>query len=142
MENELQIQQQNFEDCIIFMSKYNDTDLKAKDNTSRCLENSSRVSGYAKKFLMGQWTFLGPGDEDKWYGTLTHKPNGEWNRKAEKMIVNFVESGHLELRGTSPLSSGSLKSKGRGKVSIHFNMGPQTAELLFRTVLAVQQLSI
>ena len=57
-------------------------------------------------------------------------------------MLKFAESGHPVFRGTSPLSRGSLKSKGGGKVSIHFNAEPQTAELLFRTVISDNQLSI
>ena len=113
-ENELRIQPQNLEDRIIFMSIYNDIDWTAKDNTSRCLENSSQVSDNAKKFSLGHWTFLGPGDENKWYGTLTHKPMENGNRTAEQMMLNFAESGYPVFRGTSLLARGLLKSRGGG----------------------------
>ena len=38
---------------------------------------------------------------------------------AEKMMLEFAESGHPIFRATSPLSRGRLKSKGGGKLSIH-----------------------
>ena len=44
---------------------------------------------------------------------------GEWDRMAEKMMLEFAESGHPVFRSTSPLSRGVLKSKGGGKLSIH-----------------------
>ena len=28
----------------------------------------------------GRWSFLGLGCEKKWYGTHTHKPDGEWRQ--------------------------------------------------------------
>ena len=34
--------------------------------------------------------------------------------------LTFAESGHPVFRATSPLSRGQLKSKGGGKLSIHF----------------------
>ena len=36
------------------------------------------------------------------------------------MLLEFAESGHPTFRATTPLSRGILKSKGRGKLSIHF----------------------
>ena len=76
---------------------------------------------------MGNWTFLGPGDEEAWYGTLSYELDSDWNRIAKEMMLKFAESGHLVFRGTSPLSIGSLTSKGGSKTSIHLNAEPQTA---------------
>ena len=36
------------------------------------------------------------------------------------MLLEFAESGHPVFRATTPLSRGTFKSKGRGKLSIHF----------------------
>ena len=57
-------------------------------------------------------------------------------------MLQFAESGHPVLRGTSPLSRGTLKSSGGGKSSKHYNAEPQTAELQLRSFIAVNQLSI
>ena len=38
-----------------------------------------------------------------WYGTHVSKPNGEWNKTAEVMMLNFAESGHPASRATSAL---------------------------------------
>ena len=63
---------------------------------------------------------------------VEHCPTNEWNRTGERSMLKFAESRHPVFRGTSPLSRGSLKSKGGGKVSIQFNAEAQTPELLFR----------
>ena len=101
-----------------------------------------RVSEYARKFTLGSCTFFGVGDESKWYGILNHKPNGEWNCAAELMMLKFAEGGHSVFRGTSSLSRGTLKSKGGGKTSRHYNAEPHTAELLLRTIISVNKLCV
>ena len=57
-------------------------------------------------------------------------------------MLNFAESGHPVFRATSALERGELKSKGGGRKSIHFNGGVETVELILRTVISVNQLSI
>ena len=59
----------------------------------------------------GQWSFLGPGSEKKRYSISADSPQGEWGRMAEKMMLEFGESGHPVFRATSPLSRGQLKAK-------------------------------
>ena len=71
--------------------------------------------------------------------TLSYRPDGEWNRAAEMMMLQFAESGHLFFRGTRPLSRGTLKSKGGGKTCM---AEPLTAELLLTAMTAVHQLSM
>ena len=56
--------------------------------------------------------FIGPGSEKKWYSISEDTPQGEWDRMAEKMLVELAESGCPIFRATSPLSRGRLKSKG------------------------------
>ena len=57
-------------------------------------------------------------------------------------MLNFAESGHPIFQATSLLERGELGSKGGGKKSIHFNGSEETVELILRTVIAVNQLSI
>ena len=57
------------------------------------------------------------------------------------MIIKFGESGHPGFRARSPLSRGTLKSKGGGKLSIHFFADGDTIETVFRTIISVNQLS-
>ena len=56
-------------------------------------------------------------------------------------MMEFSESGHV-FRATSRLSRGTLKSKGGGKLSIHFCATGDTIETVFRTNTSVNQLSI
>ena len=58
------------------------------------------------------------------------------------MMIKFGESGHPVFRATSPLSRGTLKSRGGGKLSIHFCADGRTIEIVFRTIVDVNQLSI
>ena len=57
-------------------------------------------------------------------------------------MIKFGESGHPVFRATSPLSRGTLKSKGGGKLSTHFCPDEGTIETLFRTIISVNQVSI
>ena len=57
----------NFTGRILFMSMYNDISCGSKDNEKECLANAKLVSLYAKRFGKGQWSFIGPGSEKKWY---------------------------------------------------------------------------
>ena len=68
---------------IIFMSMFNDIPWGSKDNKKVCKSNAQLVSLYAKRCGAGQWSFLGPGSEKKWYSTHIDRPQGEWNRVAE-----------------------------------------------------------
>ena len=82
------------------------------------------------------------GSEKEWYGIHIYRPNGEWNRVAEDMMLNFSESGHPVFHGSSALERGDLKSKGKGKLSIRFCSDDETPEVVLRTITSVNQLSI
>ena len=58
------------------------------------------------------------------------------------MLIRFRESGHPVFRATSPLSRGTLKSKGGGKLSIHFCADGDTIETVLRAIISVNQPSI
>ena len=58
------------------------------------------------------------------------------------MLLEFAESGHHTFRATTPLSRGILKSKGHGKLSIHFTADYPTIETVFRIIISANQLSI
>ena len=57
-------------------------------------------------------------------------------------MLEFAESGHPIFRATTPLSRGNLKSKGRGKLSIHFAADQDTIDTIYRIILSVNQLSV
>ena len=58
------------------------------------------------------------------------------------MMIKFGESRHPVFCATSPLSRGTLKSKGGGKLSILFCADEGTIEAVFRSIISVHQLSI
>ena len=75
---ERNIKPEEFTDRIMFMSIFNDIDWTSKGNDGICISFSEKVKEYAKRFSQGHWTFVGPGYEKKWYGTLlnTLEENG------------------------------------------------------------------
>ena len=58
------------------------------------------------------------------------------------MMFNFAESGHPIFRVTSALERGELKGRGKGVKTIHFNGSSDTIELILRTIISVNQLSV
>ena len=133
---------ETFTGRILFMSMFNDISCDKKDNEEECLANAKVVSIYAKKFGIGQWSFIGPGSEKKWYSMEENGPQGIWDHIAEKMLVEFAESGCPNFRATTPLSRGKLKSKGHGKLSIHCCPDQATIETIFRIFVCANQLSL
>ena len=73
------------------MSMFNDISCGTKDNEKECVAHAKVVSLYAKKFGTGQWSFIGPGSEKKWYSGEEYSPQGIWNNIAEKMLLEFAE---------------------------------------------------
>ena len=57
------------------MSMFNDISCDNKDE-EECLANAQVVSILAKKFGIGQWSFLGPNSEKKWYSMKENSPQG------------------------------------------------------------------
>ena len=82
---------ENFTGRIIFMSMFNDISWGSRDNEKVCESNARLVSLYAKRFGTGQWSFLGLGSKKKWHSISADSPQGEWNRIAEKMMLEFGE---------------------------------------------------
>ena len=114
-----------------------------KDNEKECMANAKPVSLYARRFGKGQWSFIGPGSENKWYCISEDNPQRVWDNTAERMLMEYAESGCPIFRATTPLSRGQLKSKGHGKLSIHYARGLETVETTFRIlVVCANQLSL
>ena len=109
----------------VWFSTTSHGDLKTM---KKCESSAQLVSLHAKRFGAGQWSFFGPGSEKKWCSIGEDSPQGEWDRIAEQMMLTFAESGHPIFRSTSPLSRGTLKSKGGGKLSKHFCADEGTIE--------------
>ena len=94
---------ENFTGRLIFMTTFNGISCGARDNEKGCLSNANLVSLSAKRFGKGQWTFIGPGSEKKWYSISEDSPQGEWDNMSERMLLELAESGCPLFRATSPL---------------------------------------
>ena len=46
---------------ILFMSMFNDVSCDGKDNKEQCSKNAEFVKTFAKRFGIGQWSFIGAG---------------------------------------------------------------------------------
>ena len=114
---------------------FNDISCDNKGNEEESLENAKVVSVLTKKFGIGQWSFIGPGSEKKWSSMEENSPQGIWGHIAEKMLLEFAECGCPIFRATTPLSRGKLKSKGHGKLSIHFAADVDTIDPIFRFIV-------
>ena len=132
---------ETFTGRILFMSMFNDISCDRKDNKDECLKNAESVKVLARRFGIGQWSFIGPGSEKKWYSS-ENSQQGAWDDIAEQMLLEFAESGHPTFRATTPLSRGILMSKGHGKLSIHFAADVDTVDTIYRIILSVNQLSV
>ena len=96
---------ENFTGRLLFMSMFNDISCDRKDNKDECLRNAASVKSLARRFGIGQWSFIGPSSEKKWCSS-ENSPHGALDNIAEKMLLEFAESGHPIFRATTPLSRG------------------------------------
>ena len=60
------------------------------------------------------------GSVKKSYGTCSDDSDGDWDKTAEHMILNYAESGHPTFRVIRVLTGDELRSKVNGINSIHF----------------------
>ena len=128
---------ENFAGRIIFMSMFNDISWESKDNKKECEIKCSIHFTICKKIRSRTMVIFGCGSERKWYSVSEDSPQGEWDKMADKMMITLAESGHPVFRATSALSRGQLKSKGGGKLSIHYCAGQDTITTVFRTNTSV-----
>ena len=133
---------ETFTGRILFMSMFNDISCDGKGNKEECVANAKVVTILARRFGIGQWSFIGPGSEKKWYSMEENSPQGIWNHIAEKMLLEFAESGCPIFRATTPFSRCKLKSTGHGKLSLHSAADYGTIETIFRIIAFANQLSL
>ena len=99
---------------------FNDIDLTKKGHCLECFSNPDMVRDYAKKFMLGHWSFLTPGEEETWYGTENYEPEERCN-STDVMVSNFEDSRPPFFRASCALD--------RGRCTIHFSADPSNAEL-------------
>ena len=73
---------------------------------------------------------------------VENSPQRIWDIIEEKILVEFADSGCPIFRVTTPLSKCNLKSKGHGKLSIHFAADQETIETVFRKIVSANQLNL
>ena len=102
-----------------------------------------RFEEYARRFPRGHWSFLGPGSGKKWYATYSSKPNGCWDRTAEKIMQNFRRSGHPIFSLCQSLGERTIKKQRRRKDNNTFHSQWWTKfSCLWKMVFSVNQLSL
>ena len=86
--------------------------------------------------------FTGLGSEKS--GTLSKRTfHKEFGTKLQRRCCwEFAESGCPIFRASTPLSRGQLKSKGHGKLSIHFAADEETIETFFRIIVSANQFNL
>ena len=87
---------ETFTGRILFMSMFNDISCDRKGNKEECLANARVVKVLARKFGVGQWSFIG--QVLKRSGTAENSPQGAWDHIADEMLLEFAESGHPTFR--------------------------------------------
>ena len=73
---------ETFTGRILFMSTFNVFSCDRKGNKDECLANAGVVKVLARRLGIGQWSFIGPGSEKKWYPS-ENSPQGAWDNIAE-----------------------------------------------------------
>ena len=66
---------ETFTGRFLFKSMFNDISCDRKGNKDECLANARVVKVLARRFGVGQWSFIGPGSEKKWY-SAENSPQG------------------------------------------------------------------
>ena len=79
---------ETFTGRILFMSMFNDISCDRKGNKDECLANAGVVKVLARRFGVGQWSFIGPGSEKKWY-SAENSPQGAWDDIAEQNVAGI-----------------------------------------------------
>ena len=110
---------ENFTGRITFMSMFNDISCGSKDNEKESLANTKTRFSKCKEIWKRTMVI-----HCSWCCISEDSPQGVWDNMAEKMLLEFAESGCPIFRATSPLSRCQFKSKGHGKLSIHYCSRP------------------
>ena len=80
---------ETFTGRILFMSMFNDISCDRKGNKEECVANAKVVTILAKKFGIGQWSFIGPGSEKKWYSMEENSPTRNLGSDCGRNVVGI-----------------------------------------------------
>ena len=120
------------------MLMFNDISCDRNDNKDECSRNAESAKSLARRFGIGQWSFIGPSSEKKCF-SAENSPHGAWDHIAEEMLLEFAESGHPMFRATTPLSRCKPGSKRHGKLTIQHSADQATIETIFRIIVITNQ---
>ena len=59
-----------------FMAVFHDIEWTKKESSDVCISLLEDSVTTPTSFPRGHWSFLGPGDEEKWYGICNFNPEG------------------------------------------------------------------
>ena len=134
---------ETFTGRILFMSMFNDISCDGKGNEKECVANVKVGSILAKKFGIGQWSFIGPGSEEKWYSMekrivdkefgITSRTRCCWN--SQKARVQFSVQ---QLHCPGIIS----KAKDTENCRYIFAADQETIETIFRMIVSANELSL
>ena len=115
---------------------FNDISCDNKGNEEESLENAKvRLRTYKEvwyRTMVIYWSRFPRRSGLLWKRIVPKEFGGHI---AEKMLLEFAECGCPIFRATTPLSRGKLKSKGHGKLSIHFAADVDTIDPIFRFIV-------
>ena len=118
---------ETFTGGILFMSMFNDISCDGKAIMKNVWEMPESSLSLQRSLVLDNGYLLV--QVPKRSGILWKRsPQGIWDHIADKMLLEFEESGCPIFRARTPLSRGNLKSKRHGKLSIHFAADHQTIE--------------
>ena len=135
------IQPEKFEDRIIFMSMYKNIVWTTAENKENGIRYALEVQAYAKKPFR---TLVIPRTRNRRKAVWNAlQAKGLGSNAAEMMMIHLRESGHpIYFEEQVHWTEDLWKSKGGGKLPIHYKGDSTTATLLFRTIISVNQLSV
>ena len=126
---------ENFTGKIIFMSMFNDISWGSRDNEKECESNARLVSLNAKRIGKdnGHFSILAQRKSGVLSVQIVHNVNG-----TESQRRWWWHSQKADTQSSVPrVHCPELKSKGGGKLSIHYCADLDTIKTVFRTIFSV-----
>ena len=140
---DLQCEPEHFKDMIIFMSMYNDIVWHAKGNQEQCEYNSKTDScGLCSQIPSRSLVFLGSWIRRKVVRNLHLQTRSILGSKGRRNVGKFLSIRSSDISCLQCFWERRVAKQRRGKMSIHFNGSNDTIELLLRTVISANQLSV
>ena len=119
---------ENFTGGILFMSIFSDISCGTKDNEKECLANARLVSLYARKFGKGQWSFIGPGSEKKWYSMKRGQSTRNLGSHRGQDAVGIRQKAGVQF-SVQQLHCPEVDSKAKDTVNCRFTLRPSRKRL-------------